>query len=118
MTAHFITEIKSLISRFEASPVAASIEAFFAPFISSLESEGKSIAIAAATNAVTIGESTPGTGEVKMAAALAAFSATVAAQGLPYVESEARALIEVALQNLKNSLGGTEVTAPATTPAV
>lgn len=89
------------------------IESFFAPFISSLETEGKTVLIAAATSAVTVGEATPGTGEAKMLAALAAFSSTVVAQGLPYVESEARALIEIALQNLKNSLTGAVTTSPA-----
>lgn len=89
------------------------IEAFFAPFIASLEAEGKTVLIAAATSAVTVGEAAPGTGEAKMAAALSAFSATVVAQGLPYVESEARALIEVALQNLKASLTSTSATPAA-----
>lgn len=74
---------------------------FMKPFVAILESQGSSILIAAAENAVAIGFSTSGGGQVAMAAALASFSAEVVAKGLPFIESEARALIEVALQNVK-----------------
>lgn len=98
------TEIRDEVENFFISKVPE-VEAFFKPFIASLEAEGKTVLIAAATSAVATGEATPGTGEAKMLAALASFSATVLAQGIPYVESEARALIEVALQNFKSALG-------------
>lgn len=74
---------------------------FLKPFAAQLEAQGKVILIDAAQSAVAVGEATPGSGEVKMLAALAAFAATTAKEGVPYLESEARALIEVALQNVK-----------------
>lgn len=63
--------------------------------------------IAIAEAAVAIGFTTPGSGEVKMLAALAYFAAQSAAKELPYVESQARALIELALQNAKTAAAPT-----------
>lgn len=57
--------------------------------------------IAIAEAAVAEGFSTPGTGEVKMAAALTYFLAQTVAKQIPYLESQARVLIEIALQNAK-----------------
>lgn len=74
---------------------------FLKPFVLSIEQNGGRILIAAAEAAVAAGFAAPGTGEAKMAVALATFSAQVAAEGLPYIESQARALIEVALQKAK-----------------
>lgn len=82
--------------------------AFLKPWAAQLEQEGKTVLIDAAQAAVTVGEATPGSGEDKMLAALAAFAASCVKESLPYIESEARALIEVALQNFKAAL------APAT----
>lgn len=94
------TEFRDKVESFFVSESQVVID-FLKPFASTIEAEGKQILISAATNAVSVGEAAPGTGLVKMEAALAAFSATIIAQGLPYIESEARALIEVALQNFK-----------------
>lgn len=87
------------------------IAAFFAPVIATVEQDG----VDAAETAVAVGESTPGTGAAKMEAALASFIATFAAKAIPYVESEARMLIEVALQKLRALVTPPIVTAPATT---
>jgi hypothetical protein len=87
---------------------------FLKPFVAILESEGAHILITAAENAVAIGFATAGTGEAKMAAALASFSAEVVANGLPFIESQARALIEVALQSVKTT--GPAIPVPALTP--
>lgn len=53
--------------------------------------------------AVAVGAATPGTGEVKMLAALAYFASQSLAKEIPYIESQARVLIEIALQNAKAS---------------
>lgn len=92
--------------------VLASIEAFFLgpvwsfvkPFILTIESTGGEILITAADNAVVAGFSAPGDGVAKMAVALASFSAEVLEKGLPFIESQARALIELALQKAKAAL--------------
>ena len=85
---------------------------FLKPFVLSIEANGGRILINAAEAAVAIGFAAPGSGEAKMAAALASFSAQVVSQGLPYIESQARALIEVALQKAKAA-----VAYPAPAPA-
>lgn len=95
------TKVRDAIESFFTGPVWA----FLKPFAAILESEGSSILIAAAENAVTVGFAATGGGDVKMAAALAAFSADVVTKGLPFVESQARALIEVALQKAKAATG-------------
>lgn len=99
--------------------VRNAVEAFFTgyvwdflkPFVMTIESQGGQILVAAAESAVSVGFTTPGDGTVKMAAALASFSASMVAQGLPFIESQARALIEVALQNAKAALPATGATA-------
>ena len=88
---------------------------FLKPFVDALESQGSTILIAAAENAVAVGFATAGGGQVAMAAALASFSAEVVEKGLPFVESQARALIEVALQKAKTSTASPVV---AETPAI
>ena len=90
---------------------------FLKPFIEGIEKNGSHILIAAAENAVAVGFASPGSGQAKMAAALAAFSAQVVAEGLPYVESQARALIEVALQSAKASVPADTSPTPAPTAA-
>src|SRR4051812_10998805 len=87
---------------------------FLVPFLKQVEAGGIGILLPAAENAVAAGFATPGDGTVKMAAALASFSAEVTAKGLPFVESEARALIELALQKAKSAA---PVPAPAPVPA-
>jgi hypothetical protein len=91
------TKVRDAIEGFFSGPVWS----FLKPFVAVLESEGSHILIAAAQNAVAVGFATAGNGEVKMLAALASFSAEVVANGLPFIESQARAMIEVALQSAK-----------------
>lgn len=98
------TKVRDAFENFFTGPVWS----FLKPFVAIVESEGSSILIAAAENAVGVGFATAGGGQVAMTAALAAFSTEVVSKGLPFIESQARALIEVALQNAK----------AATTPAV
>jgi hypothetical protein len=74
---------------------------FLLPFLKQVEAGGVNILLPAAESAVAVGFSTPGDGTVKMAAALASFSAEVVGKGLPFIESEARTLIELALQKAK-----------------
>lgn len=57
--------------------------------------------IAIAEEAVAVGFTAPGDGLAKMTAALAYFAAQSLAKEIPYAESQARALIEIALQNAK-----------------
>jgi hypothetical protein len=91
------TKIRDAVESFFTGPVWN----FIKPFAQALESEEGQVLITAAENAVAIGFSVPGDGIAKMTAALASFSAEVIAKGLPYIESQARALIEVALQKAK-----------------
>lgn len=84
---------------------------FIQPTVKILESQGGSILVTAAENAVAVGFTTPGGGAAAMTAALASFSAEVAAKGLPFIESQARALIELALQNAKAAVPATPVAA-------
>lgn len=95
--------IQDLWTHFKAWIVSESKDliAFLQPFAANIEKGGAQILIAAAESAVSVGFAAPGDGVAKMAAALAAFSTDVAAKGIPYLESQARALIEVALQNAK-----------------
>ncbi|WP_020471451.1 hypothetical protein [Zavarzinella formosa] len=99
------TKIRDAVEGFFTGPVWN----FVKPFITALEADEQQVLITAAKNAVSAGFATEGGGEVKMAAALASFTAEVIAKGLPFIESQARALIELALQNAK---------AAVTTPAV
>ena len=77
---------------------------FIHPFITAVEKQGGAILVAAAENAVAVGFTAPGDGQAKMAAALASFASEMAAKGLPFIESQARALIEVALQKAKGAV--------------
>jgi hypothetical protein len=90
-------KLRDAVEAFFTGPVAA----FISPFLKAIEQQGPTLLIAAAENAVAAGFAAPGAGEAKMVAALASFSAEMVAKGLPFVESQARALIEVALQNAK-----------------
>lgn len=76
--------------------------------------------IAIAEGAVAVGFTTPGDGIAKMTAALAYFESESAAKELPFIESQARVLIEIALQNAKTAATpvASVSTASATTPAV
>lgn len=93
------TKVRDAVESFFTGPVWS----FIKPFAEALESEEGQVLIAASENAVQVGFATPGDGIVKMTAALASFSAEIISKGLPFVESQARALIEVALQKAKNA---------------
>lgn len=97
------TKIRDAIEAFFSGPIWS----FLKPFVVAIESQGGEILIAAAENAVAAGFAAPGDGAAKMAVALASFSAEVVAKGLPFIESQARALIEVALQKAKATLPAT-----------
>lgn len=74
---------------------------WFKPFVDSIEHGGGALLITAAENAVAAGFSADGDGNAKMAAALASFTEEITSKGMPFIESQARALIEVALQKAK-----------------
>lgn len=93
------TKIRDAVEGFFTGPVWN----FIKPFVTALEGEEQGVLITAAKNAVSVGFATPGTGEAKMLAALASFTAEVTEKGLPFIESQARALIEVALQSIKTA---------------
>lgn len=91
------TRIRNYVEDFFKGPIWE----FIKPFAENLEKDGGQILITAAENAVAVGFAAPGDGASKMTVALAAFSVEVVAKGLPFVESQARTLIEVALQKAK-----------------
>jgi hypothetical protein len=97
-----LSHIWDAIKHLFVSTSQAIIE-FLQPFALAIEQGGEEILITAAKNAVQVGFAAPGDGSAKMAAALAAFTEEVTAKGLPFLENQARALIEVALQNAKAS---------------
>jgi hypothetical protein len=74
--------------------------AFVQPVAQIVESKGGQILLTAAENGVIAGATT-GNGAAAMAAALASFEKEVVANGVPFIESEARVLIEMALQKAK-----------------
>jgi hypothetical protein len=74
---------------------------FLKPFIAATEAQGGTILIAAAEAGVAAGFAATGGGAAAMTAALGVFESQVVSNGLPFVESQGRALIEVALQNAK-----------------
>lgn len=94
------TKIRDAIESF----ISGSVWTFIKPFVESLEHDGGSILIAAAESAVAAGFAAPGDGAAKMVVALASFEAEIVAKGLPFVVSQARALIELALQKAKASV--------------
>lgn len=102
------TKIRDEVESFFTGPVRS----FVKPFVSVLESEGGPILIAAAETAVGIGFGAPGSGVAKMVAALASFESEVVAKGLPFIESQARALIEVALQKAQAVIPVPAIAAP------
>ncbi len=93
------TKIRDAIEGF----FSGAVWTFIKPFVLTLESQGGQILIAAAESAVVAG-ATAGGGAAAMTAALASFEAEVVSKGLPFIESQARALIEVALQKAKTAL--------------
>lgn len=107
------TKIRNYLENLFTGPIWR----FLKPFIAIVESEGSTILIAAAENAVSVGFAMSGGGAAAMTAALASFAAEVTAKGLPFIESQARALIEVALQNAKAATGATPVSATTTISA-
>lgn len=103
------TKIRDEVESFFTGPVWT----FLKPFVHTLESEGGPILLAAAEGAVAVGFSTTGGGAAAMTAALSFFESQVVGKGLPFIESQARALIEVALQNAKSALPVASVATPA-----
>lgn len=94
------TKIRDEVEAFFTGPVWT----FVKPFVQTLETEGGPILLAAAEAAVGVGFGAAGDGAAKMAAALAAFEAEVVSKGVPFIESQGRALIEVALQKAKGAI--------------
>lgn len=76
---------------------------FLKPFIDAIEHQGATILITAAENAVQAGFDSDGDGKEKMEAALASFADEIEAKGLPFIESQARTMIELALQKAKTA---------------
>jgi hypothetical protein len=76
---------------------------FIKPFVEAIVKNGGAVLVTAAENAVQVGFATPGDGAAKRAAALASFSAEVIAKEVPFIESQARGLIELALQKAKQA---------------
>jgi hypothetical protein len=71
----------------------------------------------AATDAVLAAISVPGSGEVKAAAALATASADLIAQGVPVVENDLKAAIQIAYNALPASVTGNTAAAAVETAA-
>ena len=105
------TEIRDAVFSFFTGPVWT----FLHPVITLLLHDGSAILISAAENAVTAGFAA--NGQEAMAIALKTFEVEVVAKGVPFIESQARSLIELALQKAKAAV---DVPAPLTpeTPAL
>ncbi len=71
----------------------------------------------AATDAVLAAVSVPGTGEVKAAAALATATADLVSQGVPVVENDLKAAIQIAYNALPASITGNTAAAAVETAA-
>jgi len=71
----------------------------------------------AATNAVLAAISVPGTGTVKAAAAFAAASGELISQGVPIVENDLKAAIQIAYNALPASITGNAAAAAVATAA-
>lgn len=93
--------------------IAPAVLAFLKPVAQQVTTD--EIAIAEAS--VAVGFTTPGDGAVKLLAALAYFASQSAAKEIPYVESRARTLVEIALQNAKAAATATVVDTSAPAPA-
>lgn len=100
------TKIRDQIEAFFSGPVWA----FVKPLVSVLETGAGHILIAAAENAVVAGYNAKGTGNAKMSVALTTFEQEIVSQGIPYLESQARTLIELAYQRFEAPLH--EITTP------
>ncbi|WP_435007973.1 hypothetical protein P12x_005239 [Tundrisphaera lichenicola] len=74
---------------------------FIHPFIVAIEVEGAHLLLTAAENAVTAGFNVAGDSREKMDAALNSFKSEVTSNGHTFIESQARTLIELALQKAK-----------------
>lgn len=94
------THVRDTVESFFTGPVWT----FLKPIVTVIESQGGTILLTAAENAVAIGFTAAGN---PMGAALAAFEAEVVAKGLPFIESQARTLIELALQKTKAAVPAT-----------
>lgn len=74
---------------------------FIHPLIVAIAVEGAHLLLTAAENAVAAGAAVEGDGHAKMQAALDSFKAEVTSNGHAFIESQARTLIELALQKAK-----------------
>jgi hypothetical protein len=74
---------------------------FLKPVVKIIERDGKQLLIATAITAVQQAQQAGGSGSDKMSAALKSIEATLMTAGIAFVESEARMIAELALQNLK-----------------
>lgn len=72
-------------------------------FIKPIAIQIKDDEIGIAEAAIAVGATTSGDGQAKMTAALAYFAQQSLTKEIPFVESQARALIEIALQNAKSA---------------
>ncbi len=107
------TKIRDAIEGFFTGPIWD----FIKPLVHALESAAGPILIAAAESAVLVGFATPGSGSDKMAAALKSFESEIVAKGLPFLESQARALIELAYQRFEAPASAVPVNPLAVPPA-
>ncbi len=74
---------------------------FFSALFQSIAANGGQVLLDAAMSAVIAAEQAGGTGAQKMASAIAAVEAKLAAEGLPVVENAIRGAIEAAVAQLK-----------------
>lgn len=102
------TKLRDEIESFFSGPVWN----FIKPTVLLIESESGQILVAAAEAAVVAGATAAGGGQAAMATALKIFESEVIAKGLPFIESQARLLIETALQKAKAALPAPSTTAP------
>jgi len=108
------TKIRDAVEGF----FSGSVWTFIKPTVQLIESQGGQILVSAAETAVVAGAAAAtGGGSAAMTAALTSFESTVVANGLPFIESQGRALIELALQKAKASLPASASPAVATPAA-
>jgi hypothetical protein len=103
------TKLRDDVEGFFSGPVWA----FLKPAVTLIESEGGQILIAAAEAGVAAGAAAAtGGGSAAMTAALDVFKTQVVANGLPFIESQGRTLIELALQKAKAAIPAAPAAAP------
>lgn len=75
---------------------------FLRPIAKIVWQRGGAILLQAAENAVGAGFASGGSNQSRMEVALTVFQKEIKAYGIPFIESQARALIELALQKVKS----------------